>query len=58
MPRNRFNPQEKLKIVKEYVCGNTSYIKLGRKYSIDESCIRQFQNAQCASCIETTGVTV
>ena len=37
MPRNRFNPQEKLKIVKEYLCGNTSYIKLGRKYSIDES---------------------
>lgn len=41
MSRNRFNPQEKLKIVKEYLCGNTSYIKLGRKYSIDESCIRQ-----------------
>lgn len=42
MPRNQFSPQEKLKIVKEYLCGNTSYIKLGRKYSIDESCIRQW----------------
>lgn len=37
MPRSRFSPQEKLEIVKEYLGGNTSYIKLVRKYSIDES---------------------
>ena len=37
MPRSRFSPQEKLEIVKKYLGGNTSYIKLGRKYSIDES---------------------
>ena len=35
MPRSRFSPQEKLEIVKEYLGGNTSYIKLVRKYSID-----------------------
>lgn len=31
-----------MEIVKEYLGGNTSYIKLVRKYSIDESCIRQW----------------
>lgn len=42
MSKSRFTPQERLKIVKEYLDGNTSYIKLGRKYRIDESCIRQW----------------
>ena len=42
MPRNQFSPKEKLRIVKEYLHGNTSYIKLGKKYQINESSIRQW----------------
>lgn len=42
MSKNKFSPEEKITIVKEYLAGGTSYIKLGRKYKVDESSIRKW----------------
>jgi transposase len=42
MARNKFTSKQKLDIVKEYLSGNTSFMKLGNKYGIDESSIRQW----------------
>lgn len=42
MARNKFTTKEKLDIVKEYLSGNTSFMKLGSKYGIDASSIQQW----------------
>lgn len=42
MSKNKFSSKQKLTIVKEYLLGNTSFIKLGNKYGINESSIRQW----------------
>jgi transposase-like protein len=42
MSKNKFSPKEKMIIVKEYLASGTSYIKLGRKYKVDESSIRKW----------------
>jgi transposase len=42
MFKNKFLPEMKIMIVKEYLAGGTSYLKLGRKYKIDESSIRKW----------------
>lgn len=42
MSKNKFSSKQKLSIVKEYLLGNTSFMKLGNKYGIDESSIRQW----------------
>jgi Transposase and inactivated derivatives len=44
MSKNKFTPEEKIMIVKEYLAGGTSYIKIGRKYKVDESSIRKWVN--------------
>jgi len=44
MSKNKFSPGEKTIIVKEYLAGGTSYVKLGRKYKVDESSIRKWVN--------------
>jgi transposase len=44
MFKNKLLPEVKIMIVKEYLAGGTSYIKLGRKYKIDESSIRKWVN--------------
>jgi len=42
MSKNKFSSEEKIMIIKEYMAGGTSYVKLGRKYKIDESSIRKW----------------
>lgn len=42
MFKNKFLPEVKIIIVKKYLAGGTSYVKLGRKYKIDESSIRKW----------------
>lgn len=42
MSKNKFSSEEKIIIVKEYLAGGTSYVKLGRKYKVDESSIRKW----------------
>lgn len=42
MFKNKFLPEVKIIIVKEYLAGGTSYVKLGRKYKVDESSIRKW----------------
>lgn len=36
------SPSKKLEIAKEYINGHISYLKLGRKYDVDESSIRKW----------------
>lgn len=42
MSKNKLLPEEKILVVKEYLSGGTSYVKLGRKYKVNESSIRKW----------------
>ena len=38
--RDEWDAADKLKVVKEYLAGHDSFVKLGRKYQLNESSIR------------------
>lgn len=40
--RDEWDAADKLKVVKEYLAGHDSFVKLGRKYQLDESSIRKW----------------
>lgn len=40
--QDEWDAADKLKVVKEYLTGNNSFVKLGRKYQINESSIRKW----------------
>ena len=40
--RDEWNAADKLKVVKEYLAGHDSFVKLGRKYQLNESSIRKW----------------
>ena len=42
MSRKNITSKQKLKAVHEYLKGNTSFVKLGRKYGVNESSIRSW----------------
>ena len=44
MSKNKYTHTEKLSIVKEYLEGDTSYLKLVQKYGLNESSIRKWIN--------------
>lgn len=40
--RDEWDAADKLKVVKEYLAGHDSFVKLGRKYQLNESSIRKW----------------
>lgn len=40
--QDEWDAADKLKVVKEYLMGNNSFVKLGRKYQLNESSIRKW----------------
>lgn len=40
--QDEWDAADKLKVVKEYLTGNNSFVKLGRKYQLNESSIRKW----------------
>ena len=40
--RDEWDAADKLKVVKEYLAGHDSFVKLGRKYQLNESSFRKW----------------